>query len=134
VIHFDTNILSYLMRRPPASLDQRVKRCIAAGKPIAMSVVVYAEVRSGIALAGNPQRYVESFGSLRTWLPVEHWTEEAAEAYVDIRCALQPTGFLIGAMDMLIAAHALALNATLITNNEREFQRVPGLKVENWTQ
>ncbi len=122
------------MRRPPAPLEQRVKRCIEASEPVAMSVIVYAEFRSGITLAGNPQRYVDSLSRMRSWLPVEDWNEEAAQAYVEICHALKPTGSLIGAMDMLIAAHALAQNATLVTNNEREFQRVPGLKVENWTQ
>ncbi|TAF99705.1 MAG: type II toxin-antitoxin system VapC family toxin [Betaproteobacteria bacterium] len=122
------------MRRPPASLERRVKVCIEANEPVAMSAVVYAEIRSGIAIAGNPQRHVESFGRLRAWLPVDDWTVEAAEAYTDICAALKPTGNLIGAMDMLIAAHALALGATLVTNNEKEFGRVPGLKVENWTK
>jgi tRNA(fMet)-specific endonuclease VapC len=122
------------MRRPPALLERRVKRCIEANEPVAMSAVVYAEIRSGIALAGNPQRHVDSFNGMRTWLPVEDWSVEAAEAYVEICSSLKPTGNLIGAMDMLIAAHALAIGATLVTNDEREFQRVPGLKVENWTK
>jgi tRNA(fMet)-specific endonuclease VapC len=134
VIHFDTNILSYLMRRPPAPLERRVKRCIEASEPVAMSAVVYAEIRSGIALAGSPQRYVDSFSRMRAWLPVEDWTVDAAEAYVEIRNSLRPAGTLIGTMDMLIAAHAFALGATLVTNNDREFKRVRGLKVENWTK
>ncbi len=60
------------------------------------------------------------------------WTEGAAEHYAEIRSHLRKKGTMIGANDLLIAAHAKCLNAVLVTNNERDFRRVPALKVENW--
>jgi tRNA(fMet)-specific endonuclease VapC len=60
------------------------------------------------------------------------WPEEAAEHYAEIRAHLHKSGQMIGANDLLIASHARCVGAVVVTNNEREFRRVPGLKVENW--
>jgi tRNA(fMet)-specific endonuclease VapC len=134
MIHFDTNILSYLMRRPPEPLEKRIKQSVSRGDELAMSAIVYAEIQSGLVFAGRPQRYVVSFNELSQWLPIVPWSTDAADAYAELRASLTRSGEPIGAMDMLIAAHALAIDATLVTNNEREFKRIPGLKVENWTK
>ena len=70
--------------------------------------------------------------ALLATLSIEAWEHPADLAYAKIRCALEQAGTPISANDLLIAAHALALDSTLVTANEREFRRVPGLKVENW--
>lgn len=99
-----------------------------------ISPVVYSELCYGIALSPEhlkvPRRkQLQKFVDLLT---VHSWDTKAAEFYAVIRADLKTKGTPIGNMDMLIAAHALSRNAVLVTNNVREFERVPELKFENW--
>lgn len=93
---------------------------------------VAAELRYGAACLGSA-----TFAALlEQWLDllsIEPWPEDASKIYARIRHELERQGTPIGNMDLLIAAHVLATDAILITNNGREFDRVPGLKLENWT-
>ncbi|ADC61576.1 type II toxin-antitoxin system tRNA(fMet)-specific endonuclease VapC [Allochromatium vinosum] len=127
----DTNICSYVMRELPAS----VKACFYQVGPenLAISTVVLAELRYGAAR--HPTRsalYCAEIDNFISRLEVLPWTTGAAAHYAELRTVLERQGQPIGNMDMLIAAHALAENAVLVTHNTREFERVPGLKVENW--
>jgi tRNA(fMet)-specific endonuclease VapC len=98
---------------------------------VALSVVVAMELEVG-AMRAEARAYAPA---VRRWLaefkvlPLE---DSAREHFAHIKCDLMKRGLLIGTMDLLIAAHALALGATLVTNNERDFRRVKGLKLENW--
>lgn len=125
----DTNIVSHLMKVPTGRLADRV----AALEPadVGLSIIVAAELRYGSAKSRSPRigRMVEE--ALADFAVVG-WEEPADLRYAELRANLERNGRPIGQNDMLIAAHTLALEATLITDNEREFSRVPGLKVENW--
>ena len=97
-----------------------------------MSVVTYGELLYGVEKSPAPSRAFEELEEFTQWIPVLSLPSEAARAYGAIRAALETKGRIIGANDLWIAAHARALDLTLITNNEREFTRVTGLKVQNW--
>lgn len=95
------------------------------------SIIVVAELRFGILKRGS-ERLRSAVDLILEALPVVSWDSPADEHYAALRVQLERSGMPISANDMLIAAHALALDATLVTANEREFRRVPNLRVENW--
>lgn len=125
----DTNIVSDLLRHPRGSVAQRLLR--KAVGSVALSIVVAAELRFGAAKSPHPQLgerlelIFERLAVLPLETPVEHH-------YAEIRSALERAGTPIGPNDLFIAAHARALGAIVVTDNVREFSRVPGLIVENW--
>jgi tRNA(fMet)-specific endonuclease VapC len=98
---------------------------------VAMSVVTAFELEIG-ALRAQGTHYSEAVRLFIAELPVLPLEDSARAGYGQLRTALERRAEIIGAYDMLIAAHALALDATLVTNNEKAFKRVKGLKVENW--
>ena len=125
----DTNVLSALVRRPDGDLAARVA-ALPSGS-FAVSVVVAGELRYGAQRRGSDRltRQVEAVLSAVDVLPL---AEPADRNYGEIRNALERIGQSIGPNDLFVAAHARALSATLVTNNVREFRRVPGLTVEDW--
>jgi tRNA(fMet)-specific endonuclease VapC len=125
----DTNIVSALMRAPHGRLAQRVAR--AGEAAVFTSVVVAAELRYG-ALKKGSQRLAMELDGLFGELEVRALEPKAALHYGRLRVALEVAGTPISGNDLLIAAHALASDATLITDNEREFARIEGLRLENW--
>ena len=128
----DTDISSYILRDRPAVVGNRLRR--VRGADVCLSVITEAELLYGVRLAGgskNLQRDVDDF--LRR-LDVLMWDSAAAAEYAQIRSDLQGRGAPIGNMDLMIAAHARSLGATLVTNNERHFRRVAQLRVENWAR
>jgi tRNA(fMet)-specific endonuclease VapC len=125
----DTNICVYVIRKRPESVYRRLSNVGERG--VAISVVTAFELEVG-ALRSQGKHYSEAVRLFIAELPVLPLEDSARAAYGQLRTALERRGEVIGAYDMLIAAHALALDATLVTNNEKEFKRVKGLKVENW--
>jgi tRNA(fMet)-specific endonuclease VapC len=125
----DTNICVYVIRKRPESVFRRLSNIGKRG--VAMSVVTAFELEIG-ALRAQGTHYSEAVRLFIAELPVLSLEDAARAGYGQLRTALERRGEIIGAYDMLIAAHALALDATLVTNNEKEFKRVKGLKVENW--
>lgn len=125
----DTNALSELIRNPHGVLAQRLN----SWEPDAVctSVVVACELRFGAKRKGSVQliRRVEQLLDALTVLPLD---TPADEHYADIRATLERSGTPIGSHDLFIAAHARSRGMTLLTRNLREFQRVPGLNVEDW--
>ncbi len=93
-----------------------------------------AELLYGAKLSSKPTLAIEAFDAFIKHLAVLDWTQEAAEHYADIRADLKRRGEMIGANDLLIAAHARSAQSILVKNNVREFGRVKGLKVENWAK
>ena len=125
----DTNICSYILRRHPASMIER----FAALQPgqLWLSAVVAAELRFGAVKLASP-RFSSAVEAWLAGFDVRPWPLEATHHYAQLRAALEQAGKPVGAMDMLIAAHAMAEDSVVITNNAREFHRVPGLAVEEW--
>ena len=128
-VMLDTNIVSALMRNQANRLWERTQSFDPAS--LCVSIVVAAELRFGAARVDSARRKAEVDGILDaiTVVPFEH---PADRHYANIRTALERAGTPIGPNDLLIAAHALALDHTLVTANISEFSRVPGLRVENW--
>jgi tRNA(fMet)-specific endonuclease VapC len=125
----DTNILSDLLRNPGGLAAQRV--ALIGEATICTSIVVACELRYGAVKKGSArlsERVEIVLGSLEV-LPLD---KESDRRYAEIRSHLEQRGRPIGPNDLLIAAHALALDLTLVTNNVEEFSRVPGLNLENW--
>lgn len=127
----DTDICSYIMKRSHPVLLERIRSVPIADQ--AMSAVTAAELLYGVKLSAKQKQAREAFNAFVRHLEVLGWPAEAAEHYADIRADFRHRGAMIGANDLLIAAHARSLKAVLVTNNVREFARVKGLKVENWT-
>jgi tRNA(fMet)-specific endonuclease VapC len=124
----DTNILSDLLRNPGGRAVQRV--ALVGEAKICTSIVVACELRYGAAKKGSAlSERVESLLESLEVLPLD---KDADRRYAEIRARLEEIGKPIGPNDLLIAAHALALDLTLVTANVDEFSRVPGLRVENW--
>lgn len=125
----DTNTLSDLVRRPQGAVAERIE---AVGEDtISTSIVVAAELRYGAAKSRSErlQARVELILSALEVLPLE---PPADHHYAEVRACLTREGTPIGANDLLIAAHALATDLTVVTANRREFGRVPGLRSEDW--
>ena len=125
----DTNAVSDLVRRPAGNVARRATAL--EREAVAISVVVAAELRYGAARSGSERlsRQLDAVLSAIETLPLD---EPADRHYGAIRTELERTGRPIGHNDLLIASHARALGATLVTNNVREFSRVPDLDIEDW--
>jgi tRNA(fMet)-specific endonuclease VapC len=129
MILLDTNICIYIINAKPAAVLERFKH-YQLGE-IGLCSVVAAELAFGVAKSGSARnrQALEMFLAPLTILPFD---EHASWAYGDLRAELERRGTPIGSLDTMIAAHALSLQAKLITNNSREFAQVPGLHVDNW--
>jgi tRNA(fMet)-specific endonuclease VapC len=127
----DTDICIYIIKKHPAKVVQRFR----ALKPfeVGISAITLAELEFGAAKSSRPERNREALSGFLAPLEIAPFDDAAALHYGEVRAALEKEGSPIGSMDLMIASHARSLSVTLVTNNEREFRRVPGLKVENWT-
>ncbi len=126
----DTNICIYVLKNHSDELRHKFK----AIKNICISSVTYGELCFGIE-NGNKSMMTERKRQLDLFtqrLLIGPWDEDAARHYGFIRALLKKQGILIGNNDLLIASHARSINAVLVTNNVREFSRVPDLSTENW--
>jgi tRNA(fMet)-specific endonuclease VapC len=127
----DTNVVAFHVRSSSPALQRRLRKVRA--ESVALSVVTEMEIRYGIAR--NPKLrvapLVEAFLAGMTILPLD---STVAAVYARVRAALDAAGRPIGPLDLMIGAHALAVGATLVTSNVREFRRIPGLAVEDWTR
>jgi tRNA(fMet)-specific endonuclease VapC len=125
----DTNIISHLLRHPRGAAGVRIARVGDAG--ICTSIIVAAELRYGVTKKASPRlaAEVDALLSRINVLPIEAPTDVI---YGKLRASLESAGRVIGANDLLIASHAMALSCTLVTDNDREFSRIPDLAVENW--
>lgn len=128
----DTNICIYAMKNKPEKVLARLKKEMDGG--IAISSITLAELEFGMKNSSNPAKNEQALLKFLFPLSILPFDSAAAYEYGDIRAFLQKQGTPIGPNDMLIASHARAEGLTLVTNNTREFERVPGLKLENWTE
>jgi tRNA(fMet)-specific endonuclease VapC len=125
----DTNILSDLVRHPRGRISDCVKE--VGEQNICTSIVVAAELRYGAAKKASSRLTMQLEAVLHA-IDVLAFEQPADAVYAEIRTLLERAGQTIGANDLLIAAHALALGHSVVTDNEREFSRVQDLRVENW--
>ena len=125
---FDTNICIYLMKRQPPAVVERFER-LHVGDVI-MSSLTYAELEYGVIASSAPSSARDALRALTGFIDVVSFDTAAAVAYGPVRAATRERKR--DAIDKLIAAHAIALGVTLVTNNERDFQGYPGLCIENW--
>ena len=128
----DTNICIYAMKKKPEKVLQRLKEELSNG--ICISSITLAELEYGMKHSSNPVKNEAAL--IRFLLPMSilPFGPDAASEYGVIRAYLQSKGTPIGPLDMLIAGHAKAENMVLVTNNVHEFERVPGLLLENWVE
>ncbi len=128
----DTNICIYIRQKRPEEVLRRFRR-LRLGEA-GISVITYGELFYGAAKSERRVAALEHLQELIHWLPALALPEAAGEKYGVIRAELQKKGEMIGNNDLWIAAHAMAAELTLVTNNEREFRRVRGLKMQNWAE
>ena len=128
----DTNVCIHLIRRRPSAVLRRFEEYVIG--EVGVSSVTAAELRYGSEKSAAVEQNREALGAFLLPLEVLAFGEEAAAAYGRVRSALEKAGTPIGPLDTLIAAHAVGLGVTLVTNNTREFSRVPGLELEDWTR
>ena len=125
----DTNIISHLLRNSDGKVAARIKS--VGERKVCTSIIVAAELRYGVAKKSSP-RLVAELEEILGALEILPFEAPADETYGQIRTQLEKSGRPIGANDLLIAAHAVALGYILVSDNEREFTRVTNLRYENW--
>ena len=125
----DTSVLSHLVREPQGTVAERIAEVGEAN--VFTSVIVACELRYGAAKRGS-RRLVRQVEAILRAMTIKPLQSDVEPIYASIRVALERKGTPIGAHDMLIAAHARAIDAVCVTDNVAEFRRVPALKIENW--
>ncbi len=126
----DTNICIYIIKQQPATVLKRFLEYQVGD--IGISSITLSELRYGVAKSTYQEKNAKALDEFIIPLEVVSFNEEAAHIYGDIRATLAKAGIPIGAMDMLIAAHAVSLGIPLVTNNTREFVRIPALNIVEW--
>ena len=126
----DTNVCIYIARKQPASVLRRFER-LRPGD-VGISVVTWLELTYGAWKSAQREANLARLERFRQLVPVLPMDLAAAEHYGRIRATLEREGKPVGAYDLQIAAHAMSLRLTLVTNNVREFSRIPSLRMENW--
>ncbi len=127
----DTNICIFLIRQKPAAVLARFQQ--QSPDDVGISSVTLAELRYGADKSARPSQNHTALNAFVVPLSVAAFDAHAADIYGKVRADLERRGTPIGPLDTLIAAHALRLGTTLVTNNTSEFSRVPGLNLANWT-
>ena len=128
----DTNICIYAMKNKPEKVLQRLRAEINSG--ICISSITLAELEHGVKRSSDPVKNEQALLRFLVPLSILPFGSAAASEYGEIKAYLQSKGMPIGPLDMLIAGHARAEDVILVTNNVREFERVPDLEIENWAE
>ena len=126
----DTNICIYLIKQRPESVARELQK--QAVGDVGVSTITVAELYVGAAKSQARERSLSALQQFLAPLVLADFDAAAAAVYGDTRAYLERKGTPIGSLDTMIAAHALSLGVALVTNNEREFRRVPGLRLANW--
>ena len=126
----DTNTIIYIRRHLPASARDRFNK-LQLGEAL-VSVITYGELMYGVSKSNKKDAAIATLQEMMHVLPLTPLPGAAGAVYGEIRAELEARGKIIGNNDLWIAAHALAAGLILVTNNEREFRRVKGLKIQNW--
>jgi tRNA(fMet)-specific endonuclease VapC len=127
----DTNMASYVIRG--RSQDIREKLAALVPSTVCISVLTRAELLYGLKKLPSEHRLQVAVRRFLKIIRVLPWESDAADFYAEIRYQIVTTGQPIGEMDMMIAAHSMAVGAVLVTNNVKHYERIPGLVLINWT-
>ena len=127
----DTDICIYLIKRKPEAVLRNLRETVP--DDVCISAVTMAELLFGVAKTERSERNAAALETFLLPLVVAPFDEVAAHRYGTVRAALEKLGTRIGALDTMIASHALSLDVGLVTNNAREFSRVSGLEIVDWT-
>ena len=127
----DTNTCIYLIKQKPEKVLRHFKAHSVGD--IGISSITLAELRCGVERSQQVQRNRQALEEFTLPLEIAYFDEAAAEVYGSVRAGLEQAGTPVVSMDMLIAAHALSLGVTLVTNNLREFKKIKNLKVVDWS-
>lgn len=131
----ETNICSFIMREQPEAVLKRLEQTVLRNHRIVVSAITYAEMRFGAVGKKASPRHAKLVDAFCARLDaVLAWDRAAVDATTEIKVALAAAGTPIGPNDTAIAGHAIAAGAILVTNNTREFARVPGLELEDWSR
>jgi len=128
----DTDICIYLAKNRHPKMNARFESL--RPEQLVMSAITYGELQHGANKSNQRERILSQLAELIQYIPAESLTAAVAQSYGKIRATLEKQGRVIGNNDIWIAAHAVTLDVTLATNDEREFERIPDLTVENWTK
>lgn len=128
----DTNICVYVIKHKPEQVFQRMQENLQKG--LCISAVTLAELEHGIEKSSYPEKNRAALTRFLAIIKVLPFDETAANEYGKVCAGLQRRGTPIGTMDMLIAEHAIAADCIIVANHIREFERVPGLTIENWVE
>ena len=126
----DTNICIYIMNKRPPEVIHRFKN-MEVGQ-IGISTITVSELNYGASKSNLRKQNFKRLEEFLAPFEIIPYSQSASKYYGEIRSRLENQGNVIGPLDLLIAAHALSENLTLVTNNEKEFKRIKSLKVENW--
>lgn len=126
----DTNMCIYLIKNQPEAVARRFAQCFVGD--VVMSAITYAELEYGVAVSTNPAQEQTNLAALVEDIPIAAFDGAAGVAYGPIR--LVTRNCKKDHLDKLIAAHAVSLGVTLVTNNEKDFAKYPGLAIENWLE
>ena len=128
----DTNICIYIIKKKPAKVFDKFKNLTIGD--VGISSITLAELQYGIEKSSSPTKNKEALEKFLTPIEIVDYGYAATVEYGIIRAELEKKGIPIGSLDTLIASHAKSLDVILVTNNVREFDRIPGLKIENWVK
>lgn len=128
----DTNICIYIIKKKPVRVFEKFKE-LPLGS-VGISSITLAELQYGVKKSAQPEKNQLALNQFLLPLEIVAFDTNAAIKYGNIRTDLEKKGTPIGPLDTLIAAHVKSLELTLVTNNEKEFKRVTGLNIENWTK
>ena len=129
-VMLDSDVCIDVMRGRSPSIRARLERM--SPEEVAVSSIVAGELWTGVSKSTEPERSRSAINAFLVYVSVLDWPSEAAPTYGDLRAQLESSGLSIGAMDLLIAAHAIHEKAILVTRNLSEFRRVSNLKIESW--
>ncbi|MDD5059235.1 MAG: type II toxin-antitoxin system VapC family toxin [Sideroxydans sp.] len=127
----DTDICSYAIKRKQPELLGRIRSGLV-NEEIAISAITRGELLYGLEILPEATSLHRAVHAFLEFLPCLEWPVSAADNYAKLRGTQKLSGNLVGQLDTMIASHALAENLILVTNNERDYARIPGLKIENW--
>ena len=128
----DTNMCIYIIKRKPANVIERFRQTKIS--KVGISSITLSELEYGIVKSSKPDQNRFALAQFLAPMEILPYGDEAAQQYGRIRAFLEKQGAPIGSLYMLIAAHALSIGCILVTNNEKEFNRIPNLNIDNWVK